>query len=150
MRHDLIKLFRGEKDVTHAIILTHNIDFVFLQAVVLPELKHCGSPTVTVFANAQCAAATYAHQAPVLSNLGFRYRVVSVSMQPGFCFHPKAVLLSGPKKAILFIGSGNLTFGGWRENGELWLRFDSDVNGTGVFTAFSRLSCRYYLSCSSF
>lgn len=136
MRHDLIKLFRAEKDVTHAIILTHNIDFVFLQAVVLPELKRCGSPTVTVFADAQCAAATYAHQAPVLSNLGFRYRVVSVSMQPGFCFHPKAVLLSGPKKAVLFIGSGNLTFGGWRENGELWIRFDSDVNGTGVFTAF--------------
>jgi hypothetical protein len=136
MRQDIIKLFRSEKDITHAIILTHNIDFVFLQSVVLPEFKRCGSPTVTVFADAQCAAATYAYQAPVLSNLGFRYRVVPVSMRPGFCFHPKAVLLSGARKAVLFVGSGNLTFGGWRENGELWLRFDSDVNGTGVFAAF--------------
>ena len=136
MRHDLIKLFRGENDVTHAIILTHNIDFIFLQAVVVSELKRCGSPTITVFADAQCAASTYAYQAPILSNLGIRYRVVPVFMQPGFCFHPKAVFLSTPGKAILFIGSGNLTFGGWRENGELWLGFDSEINGTGVFTAF--------------
>jgi hypothetical protein len=119
LRQDLIRLLRGENDVTHAIILTHNIDFVFLQAVVVPELKRCGNPTITVFADAQCAASTYAYQAPILSNLGIRYRVVPVSMQSGFCFHPKAVFLSAPKKAVLFIGSGNLTFGGWRENGEL-------------------------------
>jgi hypothetical protein len=136
MREDLLKLLRRENEATHAIILTHNIDFVFLQSVVVPELRRCGNPTTTVFADAQCAASTYAYQAPILSNLGFRYRVVPVSMQPGFCFHPKAVFLSTPKKAVLFIGSGNLTFGGWRENGELWLRFDSEINGTGVFTAF--------------
>jgi hypothetical protein len=136
MRHDLLKLFRERQDFTHAIVLTHNIDFIFLQSVVLPELKRCGHPTLTVFADAQCAAASYAYQAPLLGGLGLRYRVVPVALKPGFCFHPKAVLLSGIQKALLFVGSGNLTFGGWRENAEVWVHFDSEMDGTGVFAAF--------------
>ncbi|MFZ5448934.1 MAG: hypothetical protein ACOZFS_09900 [Thermodesulfobacteriota bacterium] len=136
MRHDLLKLFRERQDFTHAIVLTHNIDFIFLQSVVLPELKRCGHPTLTVFADANCAAASYAYQAPLLGGLGLRYRVVPVALKPGFCFHPKAVLLSGTQKGLLFVGSGNLTFGGWRENAEVWVQFDSEIDGTGVFAAF--------------
>ena len=71
-----------------------------------------------------------------LSGLGLRYRVVSVAMKAGFRFHPKAVLLSGPTAATLLVGSGNLTFGGWRENGEVWFRNDTDADGTGVFAGF--------------
>ena len=57
-------------------------------------------------------------------------------MEPGFRFHPKAVLLSGPARGSLLVGSGNLTFGGWRDNAEIWVRFDSDVDGTGPFASF--------------
>jgi len=57
-------------------------------------------------------------------------------MKPGFRFHPKALLLSGPKAATLLVGSGNLTFGGWRENGEIWSQFETDRDGTSTFAAF--------------
>lgn len=140
MRSDLLKAIAGSKEVTNAFILTHNIDFVFLQTVVLAAFRKCGHPTITVFADAQCAAESFAHQAPVLDGLGVRYRVVSVAMSPGFRFHPKAVLLSGEREATLFVGSGNLTFGGWRENAEVWMRFDATVDGAAVFGEFNQYS----------
>ena len=44
----------------------------------------------------------------------------------------------GEQQGTLLVGSGNLTFGGWRENGEIWMRFDSEVDGTGPFHALRR------------
>jgi HKD family nuclease len=136
MRNDVFKVIASAKDITDAIILTHNIDFIFVQSVVLPALRKCGSPALTVFADENCAELAYQQQAPVLNSLGLFYRVVSVAMKSGFRFHPKAVLLSGIKQATLLIGSGNLTFGGWRENGEVWIRYDTEVDGTGPHAAF--------------
>jgi hypothetical protein len=136
MRADLLREISEKNNITNAIVLTHNIDFVFLQTVVLAKLRPCGHPTLTVFADAGCAAASYANQAPVLEGLGVRFRVVPIEMEPGFRFHPKAVLLSGPTEAILYVGSGNLTFGGWRENAECWVRFQVSENGTAPFAAF--------------
>jgi len=84
MRQDLIKLIESQEDVTNIIVLTHNIDFVFIQLIVLPALRRCGRPTFTVFADAQCATETFTYQSPVLTGLGIRYRVVPVAMEPGF------------------------------------------------------------------
>jgi len=136
MRQDILRSMADIKDATNAIILTHNIDFVFLQTVVMSAMKRCGHPTVTVFADAGCAADSFAHQYPVLNGLGIRYRVVPVAMDHGFRFHPKAVLLSGPDTAHLFVGSGNLTFGGWRENGETWVHMNVEEDSTAPFSAF--------------
>lgn len=136
MRDDVLKTISSAKDVTNAIVLTHNIDFVFIQTVALTAFRRSGHPTLTIFADATCAAESFAHQQPVLAGLGLRYRVVPVAMEPGFRFHPKAVLLSGEESATLLVGSGNLTFGGWRENAEVWLRFDSELDGVAPFHTF--------------
>jgi hypothetical protein len=136
VRRDLLRSIAEEKDVTNAVVLTHNIDFVFVQTVVLSALRKCGHPSLTVLADASCASVAFAHQAPMLNGLGSRYRVVPVAMEPGFRFHPKALLLSGPTAATLYVGSGNLTFGGWRENAEVWLRFQTTADGTAAFAAF--------------
>jgi len=138
MRDDVIKIISSAKDITNAVVLTHNIDFVFVQTVALAAFRRCGHPTITIFADAACAAESFAHQAPALTSLGIRYRVVPVAMEPGFRFHPKAVLLSGEAAATLLVGSGNLTFGGWRENAEVWLRFDTEKDGLAPFRAFRR------------
>ena len=136
MRTDLLQIIKSAADVTNAIILTQNIDFIFVQSVLLPALRKCGAPTLTIFADAECATSTYSSQAAVLGGLGTRYRVVPVDMAQGLRFHPKAVLLSGPETGTLLVGSGNLTFGGWRENGEIWSRYDSDRQGTAPLAAF--------------
>lgn len=136
MRRDIVRLIEAEKDVTNVVVLTHNIDFVYIQSVVIPALRRCGYPTLTIFADAQCANESYQYQHLVIDSLGHRFRVVPVAMQPGFRFHPKAILLSGLNKATLLVGSGNLTFGGWRENAEIWCRYDTDKDGTAPFAAF--------------
>ena len=138
MRADVLDVISSANDVTNAVILTHNIDFVFVQTLVLSAFRRCGHPTITVFADSGCATESFAHQKGVLTSLGVRYRVVPVEMDPGFRFHPKAVLLSGEQAATLLVGSGNLTFGGWRENGEIWTRFESGSDGAAPFLAFRR------------
>ncbi|MYD93801.1 MAG: hypothetical protein F4Y02_08930 [Chloroflexi bacterium] len=136
MRRDVLKVISSAKEITNAVVMTHNIDFVFLQTVVLSTLSRCGQPTITAFADGGCAAESFAHQKNVLTSLGVRYRVVPVDMGPRFRFHPKAILLSGEQAATLLVGSGNLTFGGWRENAEIWTHFESGRDGAAPFLAF--------------
>lgn len=136
MRADLLHEVAAMRDVTNAILLTHNIDFVFLQSVVMSYLRRCGDPALTILADATCATASYGAQREMLDGLGTRYRVVPMSMALGFVFHPKALLLSGPQEATLYVGSGNLTFGGWRQNGEVWSRYTASEDGRKVFEEF--------------
>lgn len=136
MRADLLRRAASLRDVTNAILLTHNIDFVFLQTVVMSYLRKCGDPALTIFADADCAAASYRAQRELLDGIGTRYRVVPVRMHPGFVFHPKALMLAGPGHATLFVGSGNLTFGGWRQNGEVWTQYSAADDGRTVFDEF--------------
>lgn len=137
MTEDLLTLIGKEKNVHNIIVLTHNIDFIFIQTVVLKTLNKMGSPSLTIFADAQCVQESYENQKQVIFGLGKRYRVVPVHLDRHYDrFHPKAVLLSGKEKASLYIGSGNLTFGGWRQNAEIWNHYDSLEDGTSVFSAF--------------
>ena len=126
MRRDVLEMLAAERDMTSMFVLTHNIDFLLVETLLLGALRRCGSPTLTIFADADCAAQSYRAQKPFITVLGRRYRVVPVAMAQGFRFHPKAILLSGSKSATLLVGSGNLTFGGWQNNAELWCRFTSN------------------------
>jgi HKD family nuclease len=135
MRDDIHTVIKNSRDLTHVVILTYNIDFLFLQTMAVPILRHCGHPRLTVFADALCSEESYRTQAPYIAEIGLRYRVVPVLQNSGFRFHPKAILLSGNESASLLIGSGNLTFGGWRENAEIWTRYDTDKGEFGPFSA---------------
>ena len=126
MRSDLLQRIGAHKDLENVIVLTHNFDGVFLESVVLPALRKSGNPAITVFAEASCAIEAYESQRQLLSGLGLRYRLVPVELTHPFRFHPKAVFLAGPDQATLFVGSGNLGFGGWRENGEVWAAYSLD------------------------
>ncbi len=75
MRSDVLEVISSARDVTNAVVLTHNIDFVFVQTVVLSAFRQCGYPTITVFADSGCAAESFAQQKAVLTDLGVRYRV---------------------------------------------------------------------------
>ncbi len=103
MRRDLLKTIAAERDITSMFVLTYNIDFLFIETLLLAAIRHCGRPTLTIFADAECAAQSYSAQKPFITALGRRYRVAPVSMAPGFRFHPKAILLSGTKSATLLV-----------------------------------------------
>ena len=122
-------------DATSAIVLTHNIDFLFLQSIVRPRLRKCGNPKLTIFADAGCATGSYRQQHFALDGLGRHYRVVPVVLGSGRRFHPKAILLAGPSKAALAVGSGNVTHGGWSANHEIWATYESD-DGLPAISAF--------------
>lgn len=136
MRSDLIETISGCKDLTNVIVLTFNIDLIFVETVLLRALRKCGHPSLTIFADAEEVSRTFDAQGRWLSSIGRRFRVVPVPMHRGYRFHPKAVLVSGPEEAELFVGSGNLTFGGFRQNDEVWTSFSSREDGTGPMTAF--------------
>ncbi len=137
MTEDLLTSISKAKNVHSIIVLTHNIDFIFIQTVVLKFLKKMGSPSLTIFADAQCVQESYENQKLIIHGLGKRYRVVPVSLDRSYDrFHPKAVLLSSHDRASLYVGSGNLTFGGWRQNAEIWNKYDTVEDGTAVLSAF--------------
>lgn len=136
MRLDIPKEIAKAGKVLNIIVLTHNIDYVFLQLVVLPVLRKCGDPNLTILADTHCANDAYASKWKVASGIGSRFRVVRVSSKTGFRFHPKAILLSSEKKGALYVGSGNLSFGGWQEHAEVWNRYETDNNEFGAFSAF--------------
>jgi len=136
LRSDLLKAISGHKDLTNVIVLTFNIDLLFVEHVFLRALRKCGHPTLTIFADAEEIGRTFESQRRWLAGIGQRYRVVPVAMTPGYRFHPKAALLSGPETWELLVGSGNLTFGGLRQNEEIWISFSSPEDAAGTVAQF--------------
>lgn len=120
----------------HALILTHNIDFLFVQSVLGPKLRQAGNPRLTIFCDANCAIQSFHDQRALIDGLGVRYRVVPVDLGAGRRFHPKALLLAGQSRAALAIGSGNLTHGGMSANHEAWSYAASDSGGGASIAAF--------------
>lgn len=116
-------------EARHALILTHNINFLFLQSILLPKLRAAGNPRLTIFADAACAAGAWRTERSLISGLGVHYRVVPVDLGPWRRFHPKALLLANQTRAALAIGSGNLTHGGMGGNHEAWVFGTSDDDG---------------------
>ena len=123
-------------DATSAIVLTHNIDLLFLQSIMWPRLRKFGHPKLTVFANAVCAHGSYRQHGHLLTRIGRYYRVVPAEMGAGRHFHPKAILLAGPSKAALAVGSGNLTHGGWSAVQEIRTTCGSGDDGLPAISAF--------------
>ncbi len=137
MRRNVLSWLAGEvPNARHALVLTHNIHFLFVQSALARKLRQAGNPRITIFADAMCAAQSFAEQRALLDGLGVRYRVVPVDLGVARRFHPKAFLLAGPDRAALAIGSGNLTHGGMAANHEAWAFAVSDGEGAALIAAF--------------
>jgi hypothetical protein len=108
---------------TTAVVLTHNIDFMFAQAILVNRLRKSGAPRLTAFADAGCAAGSFTRQSAMADRVGRSFRVVPVDLGQARRFHPKAIFLAGPEGPNLAVGSGNLGHGGWSGNREIWTFF---------------------------
>jgi len=100
-----------------ALCTTYNASFPFFEEVVLRRLRGSGCRHIVVLADAARVAEELASVARRPSYAGDVYTLAP--MPTAAAFHPKVLLLVGPKRARLYVGSHNLTYAGFTANLEV-------------------------------
>lgn len=105
----------GDRQAREVVFCTFNADLGFFERTILGVTQATGARTTVV------ADARMANPDPrAARNAGLRYvHGVAVTDQ-GTAFHPKMLVVVGPERGMLAIGSGNLSVGGWHLNAETW------------------------------
>lgn len=104
------------------LFLTFNVDLGYFEARLLGLLRATGA-RITVLADAR----VWAPDTRAIKHAGRSYQLGLID-QPR-AFHPKLMVLVGPKRVVAAVGSGNLTMGGWQYNRELLTVFTGDSDG---------------------
>ena len=99
-----------------AIFFTYDFHPVFFERVVLPDLWAGGVGDILVVADSTRVDASIDRWHRVV-HLGRRYQLVRAAVKGAF--HPKIILRAGREGAMVWLGTGNLTFGGWGGNREM-------------------------------
>lgn len=100
-----------------SILLTYNFDALFFERVVLKDLWAGESGDILVLADPAQVAATAESWGGQVQYLGRRYQLAPANTNGRF--HPKIMLRLGKEGGYVWVGSGNLTHGGWGGNREL-------------------------------
>lgn len=103
----------GDRQAEEILLLSFTADLGFIESFALGVAHACGA-RVTVVGDA--AVSTYDPRA---------VRRAGRSYLPGYAacqgaFHPKLMVIAGPARVTVAIGSGNATLAGWQANAELW------------------------------
>ena len=109
--------FCREKGFNSTILLTYNFDPIFFERVVLRELWAGETGDTLVIADRNQIAQSAERWGGQLRELGRRYQL-SAARTSG-AFHPKLIVRVGQQGAAVWLGSGNVTAGGWGVNREL-------------------------------
>ena len=111
------RVFLRKPEYPIALLTTYSFDPYFFERFVLPDLWAGGSNKVLVLVDqGELRSALDAHLGD-LRHLGRRYFLQPVEW-PG-AFHPKIFLRVGDEGGLVWVGSNNLTRGGWGGNSEL-------------------------------
>ncbi|MFZ5480462.1 MAG: hypothetical protein ACOZNI_27115 [Myxococcota bacterium] len=97
--------------------MTWAFDPLFFERLVLPDLWGAGTGDVVVLADRARVDESTERWVGQVRHLGRRY-ALSTARDVG-AFHPKVLVRVGPRGAIVWAGSGNLTWGGWGANQEV-------------------------------
>lgn len=110
----------GDRQAEELLLLTYTSDLGFFEAFGLGAAQ-AGGARVTVVGDARMSEPD-----PRAARRAGRSYLPGHAMCGG-AFHPKLVVIAGPKRVTAAIGSGNATLAGWQANAELWtvLRGDS-------------------------
>ena len=131
--------FLRESGYPIALLTTYSFDPYFFERLVLPDLWAGGSNSVLVLVDQGELRSALSSHLGNLKHLGRRYFLQPVEWRGAF--HPKIFLRLGDEGGLAWVGSNNLTRGGWGGNSELgsaW-RLDRDrLDGCGWLTGLLR------------
>jgi len=71
--------------LSHVFALTYNVDLVFVERWLVPALRKCGHPTLSIVADAARVAESFSRQRHYAPRLGKRYRVAPLLRDPLVC-----------------------------------------------------------------
>lgn len=111
--------FCNERGYTHFIGLTYNIDLNFFESIVLDRLVSVGTTNILVCCDPIPLQKSLLRISSHLRSLGRQFILQPIKLGNG-AFHPKVYLKIGQSSAKVFVGSGNLTFGGMGGNKEIY------------------------------
>ena len=116
-----------------SLITTFNAYLPFYEEVVLRRLENAGVRHNVLMMDAQQYSSSIFSHPPRLA--GRRYTILPVAAPDAF--HPKLILLVGKKKALVAIGSHNVTLAGFGFNRELTnvVRIDGTRDSEGLAVA---------------
>jgi hypothetical protein len=109
--------FCREPGYDKAVLFTYDFDALFFERMILRDLWLGGATDIQVIADLGRVAEAQQRWIGQVRELGRRYRLNCANLRGAF--HPKVLLRTGPKGALVWIGSGNLTYGGWNGNLEV-------------------------------
>ncbi|WP_448618266.1 hypothetical protein [Geodermatophilus sp. URMC 65] len=104
-----------------AVFTTYNADLGFFERTVLGVAQASGA-RITVVADGRVNE----HDPRAVRNAGVRYVPGIAVTASGAAFHPKVNVVVGNQRAVVLIGSGNLTASGWHHNAETWTVVTAD------------------------
>jgi hypothetical protein len=103
---------RGDRQAREALFLSFNVDLGFFESRLLGPVRSAGA-AVTVLGD----STVFQPDPRSVRSAGHSYTFGLAAMAGAF--HPKLTVLVGPERALVGIGSGNLTVGGWHANDEV-------------------------------
>ena len=117
-----------ERDYTTVIGTTFSFDPLFFERVILPDLRFGYGREIVLIGDGSQLSESINRCSSQLKQIGN-----SVVIEPVYltgAFHPKILLKIGKEKALLTIGSGNMTNGGWGDNREIFTKWELDKNNS--------------------
>jgi hypothetical protein len=122
-----------EQQWKHALFTTYALSLTFFESYVLRHLHKQGCREIYLITDADGYQMSLSERRS--NRVGQEYRLIPVALPKGV-FHSKCVYLSSSNCDILAVGSGNMTFGGFGRNLEVFEIFNSQENSQ-VFLDFA-------------
>lgn len=129
-----LRLLLDAEEAEEALFLTYTANLEFFERFALGQVRSLQAATTVI------ADATMVTSDPFsVRGAGVRYLDERAVCPSRTAFHPKLIVLAGRDRAMVAVGSGNLTLAGWHGNQELWtvLRGDRD-GGPSTLRGISR------------
>lgn len=125
-RQNVLDLIGANRQKYQSCLITcYSFDFTFFEERVMPVLRTANIRNVNLFLDGKFLDNSLEH------STGNEFRSQKTyGLNPIYSigvFHPKIMLLTGPKHGLLIIGSGNITNSGLNTNDEIWGAFHIDT-----------------------